>query len=265
MRLTDICEQHPVPFALAVYLCFLLASSLLVKTQDALDRIGNAFLTTGALLAINTALAVAILLIALRVVVVTGKAVSPGIGLPLRETSGTAPFTIRENAEYEYVGTKQVHAELRASKTPKAHAALGVCAGKEHAVLVAVAVVLVLVLSALIKLIGDEGSPFGKPFTVNYLILCILTGIQEEGMLCGILLPLFMRASQNRSRAQWQSALLFGLAHLLGMYSFSFALLKIGQAMLFGYCMTELVLRTERLWAPMSVHAAFDAVYFAIL
>lgn len=114
----------------------------------------------------------------------------------------------------------------------------------------------------------------------GFLASCVETGVVEEVLFRGVFLFLFVKgASLPRFGLSYDKALLaavvassvaFGLAHLAGSPLACLTppellalALKVVQASLFGFCMASLVATRRSLIAPILIHIAFDALYFA--
>lgn len=111
-------------------------------------------------------------------------------------------------------------------------------------------------------LILSGAIPGGWAATVPaYLAFCLLTGVFEEGVFCGVIYPC-LTVKDSPLRSAIFAAMLFGLAHLTFANGLALCLLKVVQAALFSFCMVGLYAWTQHLVIPMMVHAAFDAVYF---
>ncbi|OUO91123.1 hypothetical protein B5F40_04310 [Gordonibacter sp. An230] len=101
-------------------------------------------------------------------------------------------------------------------------------------------------------------------------LLCLLTGVFEEGVFRVLALDALGLAcgsdSRGRVRAAFASAALFGLLHVSvgdvasasGVVSCAQLLLKPVQAGLFGLFMAAMYLRMRNLWTLAGVHAAFN-------
>ncbi len=117
---------------------------------------------------------------------------------------------------------------------------------------------------------------------VLVVLLCVVTGIYEEGLFRGLLVPcVTVRAEKDNVGVPPQffaavfSALIFGLVHLSGIVDAAtgaegfFALIiviaqavvKVIQAGLFGFCLATMFVRTQSVWLPMITHMIFDFLY----
>ncbi len=114
------------------------------------------------------------------------------------------------------------------------------------------------------------------------VLLCVVTGIYEEGLFRGLLIPcVTVRAEKDNVGVPPQffaavfSALIFGLVHLSGVVDaatgaqdflaliivIAQAVFKVIQAGLFGFCLATMFVRTQSVWLPMITHMIFDFLY----
>lgn len=130
------------------------------------------------------------------------------------------------------------------------------------------------------------------------ILLCLLTGLFEEGLFRGLAVPLAFERSQREIEkptsaaagspfvsAAIFSSLLFALLHVTGFGAAvasdaasssasglppiavvgAQAVLKMLQTGLFGFCMAVLFIRTRSIWLPAVTHAVFDLFYLGPL
>ena len=117
------------------------------------------------------------------------------------------------------------------------------------------------------------------------LLDCAGTAVVEELLFRGALLwalawrfrKVFAEPQAGDRAAVWVAAVVFALLHLspelthvfdagfaaVSVWTIPFAVAKATQAVLFGFCMGAVVLRTRSLIVPVIVHFAFDLLYFA--
>ena len=165
------------------------------------------------------------------------------------------------------------------------------------AILVAIALFAVLVQFAFGSfdyLSGNERNPSTLWAGIIYLVvLCIATGIFEEGLFRVIAITCFFRAGQqseatvqsrantyaNLMRACIISSLLFGLMHIsissgftlssfdgqapVSVMPFWLMLLRFIQTTLFGLCLAGVFLHSISLWPCAIIHTLFDMVFLA--
>lgn len=108
-----------------------------------------------------------------------------------------------------------------------------------------------------------------------FLLLCIGTGLLEEGLFRGIMLDAFIENLGTRRRdlyvAAFTSSLIFGLLHVTGdvdavisdSYALILAILKTIQAAIFGFFMAALYMRKKNLWLQALVHALYNTLIMA--
>lgn len=103
--------------------------------------------------------------------------------------------------------------------------------------------------------------------------ICLFTGVFEEGLFRAVALdalrPAFGPGHRGVVLAALASSVLFGALHVSmgdaatagGAVAWLQLLLKPVQAMLFGFFMAALFVRTRSLWAVAGAHALFDLLY----
>lgn len=102
------------------------------------------------------------------------------------------------------------------------------------------------------------------PFAGFYLSWCLFTGLAEETLLCGTLLPCCSTLFSTERNALMAAASLFAICHVTQNLALAWALARIAFAFAFGICMMALYRKTRKLWMPVLCHAAFDAVFFTV-
>lgn len=113
----------------------------------------------------------------------------------------------------------------------------------------------------------DASLTIDPSIVVQIVLYCLLTGLVEETIFCGILLRALCRRL-NPLAAAAICAVIFGCAHILTGASLNLGvggvILKSLQAALFGFCIYSLYLATEKLLWPVALHAVFDFIYLGI-
>lgn len=90
------------------------------------------------------------------------------------------------------------------------------------------------------------------------LFSCVLTGLAEEMLFCGVILSCVQRTGHTPKKAMLLTAVLFAFCHMTYIGSLGLTLARVAFAFPFSVCMLWLYRETGHLWVPVVAHAAFD-------
>ncbi len=128
----------------------------------------------------------------------------------------------------------------------------------------------------------EADIPLSFGGVILIVLLCVVTGIYEEGLFRGLLIPcVAVRAEKDNVGVPPQffaavfSALIFGLVHLSGVVAavtgasdpltlvivILQVVAKVIQAGLFGFCLAAMFVRNQSIWLPVITHIIFDLLY----